>query len=338
VIKEIIDKTEYTKFLLSTTQFNFLQSWEWGEFQISIGNKAVRYGLYENDSLVGITTIFFEKTKLARIATIQGGPIFKIWSASLIHQFISEIKASLKSQIDILRVAPYVKDDNQDFINVFKQNKFQTTTGKVIADYTSELDISVAEEKLLTNMRKTTRYLIRQKEKFGITIEKSTNEDDIRTYCDIEEDTVAKHGFNPYPYKRILNEFRIFAPDHSVIIKATYKEKVISMAIIMFYGDEADYLYGASLNEYNNIPASYVVQWEAIKEAKSRGCTKYNFWGVSDQYRTKMGKQEQHPWWGLSQFKRGFGGQDVKYTHGFDYVYSLKGNAQRLLEIYRKSF
>ncbi|GAI33015.1 unnamed protein product, partial [marine sediment metagenome] len=29
-------------------------------------------------------------------------------------------------------------------------------------------------------------------------------------------------------------------------------------------------------------PASYLLQWEAIKEAKNRGCKLYNFWGIAE--------------------------------------------------------
>jgi len=52
------------------------------------------------------------------------------------------------------------------------------------------------------------------------------------------------------------------------------------------------------------------LQWEAIKEAKQRGCERYNFWGIADE----KSKIKKHPWWGLSLFKMGFGGYRKEYV------------------------
>jgi len=54
------------------------------------------------------------------------------------------------------------------------------------------------------------------------------------------------------------------------------------------------------------VPAAYLLQWEAIREVKSRGCKLYNFWGISDERRN-------HPWAGLTLFKKGFGGFSKEY-------------------------
>ena len=41
---------------------------------------------------------------------------------------------------------------------------------------------------------------------------------------------------------------------------------------------------------------------------------RYNFWGVAPE------DQKDHRFYGLSVFKRGFGGQDVDYLHAMDLV------------------
>jgi lipid II:glycine glycyltransferase (peptidoglycan interpeptide bridge formation enzyme) len=57
-----------------------------------------------------------------------------------------------------------------------------------------------------------------------------------------------------------------------------------------------------------------LIQWEAIKEAKKRGMTRYNFWGVAPE------NNPDHRFAGLSLFKRGFGGEDFEYLHAQDLI------------------
>jgi len=47
-----------------------------------------------------------------------------------------------------------------------------------------------------------------------------------------------------------------------------------------FLRSEAAYHYGASTEEGRKYPGAYLIQWEAIKEAKKKEHKRYNFWGV----------------------------------------------------------
>ena len=58
--------------------------------------------------------------------------------------------------------------------------------------------------------------------------------------------------------------------------------------------------------------------WEAIKEAKKRGCQYYNFWGIHQPGRTPKS------WDGLTLFKQGFGGDQVNYLTTQDLILSPK--------------
>ncbi len=96
--------------------------------------------------------------------------------------------------------------------------------------------------------------------------------------------------------------------------RATYEGQLLTMAFIIFYGPEAAYHYGASTELARQIPGAYAVQWEAIQEARRRGCMRYNFWGVTEHGHTK------HRFYGVSVFKRGFGGEDVAYLPARDLI------------------
>ena len=88
--------------------------------------------------------------------------------------------------------------------------------------------------------------------------------------------------------------------------------------MIIFHSKRGFYHQGASLP--SKAPVSYLLQWEAIKEAKRRGCERYNFWGIVPD--TK--ENANHPWKGLSLFKKGFGGYEKDYLKTKDYPLSFR--------------
>jgi peptidoglycan pentaglycine glycine transferase (the first glycine) len=54
---------------------------------------------------------------------------------------------------------------------------------------------------------------------------------------------------------------------------------------------------------------NHLLQWEAIRLAKRKGCRTYDLWGAPDEFNESDGL------WGVYRFKEGFGG-DVVCTLG----------------------
>jgi lipid II:glycine glycyltransferase (peptidoglycan interpeptide bridge formation enzyme) len=164
-------------------------------------------------------------------------------------------------------------------------------------------------------MRKTTRYEIKKANKLGITIETTKDEAKMRHFYDLQIETAKRQKFVPFSYKFLDEQFAVFADvDKALIYTASYEGKILAQAFIIFYGQEAVYHYGASTEDGRKYPGAYLIQWEAIKEAKKRGMTRYNFWGVAPA------DNPEHRFYGVSVFKRGFGGEDFQYLHAQDLV------------------
>ena len=56
---------------------------------------------------------------------------------------------------------------------------------------------------------------------------------------------------------------------------------------------------------------AYLLQWEAMRWAKARGCSVYDLWGVPDADEAALEAGFAHRsegLWGVYRFKRGFGG------------------------------
>ena len=106
--------------------------------------------------------------------------------------------------------------------------------------------------------------------------------------------------------------------------------------LFIFYFDKrAWYLYGMSTQKHREKMPNYLLQWDAIKAARSRSCTQYDLWGAPDNF------DETDSMWGVFRFKDGLGGKVIRTPGAWDFpvrpnLYSLYMNIlPRILGILR---
>lgn len=92
------------------------------------------------------------------------------------------------------------------------------------------------------------------------------------------------------------------------------KPIVLSGAILTYCGKKAYYLYGASSNDFRELLSNYFMQWKMMEFSKNRGCTSYDFGGISG-----IMKEDDHEF-GLFDFKRRFNSEINEKIGQFDYI------------------
>ena len=327
-IREINDKDVWEKFLLEQKEKTFLDSWDWGEFQKKQGEKIWRLGVYNND-LVGVALVIKIVAKRGTFLFVPHGPI-----GLGLDLIVSRLKEIAKEEKAIfIRIAP-ICERNEENKKIFKDLGFKDAPIHMHPELTWELNITPSEEDLLMGMRKTTRYLIKKgTNNKDIEIVKSQNIADLKEFGKIYKETASRHNFVPFSKDYLEKQFSCFNPDNQIVIYlGKYKGEVISSAVMVYWQGIGFYHHGASLP--NKLPISYLTQWEAIKEAKARGCYKYNFWGIAPT------DNKNHPWAGLSLFKKGFGGYQKDYVITQDLplssAYYLTFTIEKLRKLKRK--
>lgn len=310
---EIITKPEWDSFIGNFPEANFLQSWQWGVFHQSLGKKALRYVVFRDQQAVALYQLVKEKAKRGNYLTCAGGPLFDWKDESLRTFVLNHIKNCARSEaVAFVRFRPQAQM-TPELLSTLKENNCRLAPMHLTADLTLQLDLQQPDENILMQMRKNTRYEIKRVDKLGITTALSTNPDDIRLFYDIQCQVAKRHNFVPFSYEFLFEQFRTFSETDNVALISSYKENVLlASAFIIFYNGEAVYHYGVSTEQNNKLPGSYACQWRAIQEAKSRGCTRYNFWGIAPE------DQPDHRFAGVSLFKRGFGGSEVEYLPAHD--------------------
>lgn len=331
-IKNIEGQTVWEDFLAVHPEANFLQSWHWGEFHKALGNTIHRAGFYSGNNLAGIMLSVVENAKRGRYLTVPAGPIMDWHDEVLVSAFISEIKKQAKDDNCVfVRVRPQLESNNFS-IALFKKQGFVSAPIHLHAELTSQLDLSPTEDQLLANMRKATRYEIKKGINQNIKITSSQDPEAIKNFYDLQILTSERQKFVPFSYKFFYEQFKVFAKaGKALLYSAEVDGKLLAQGLIIFYGKEAAYHYGASTDEGRKYPGAYLIQWEAIKEAKRRDMARYNFWGVTRE------DQKDHRFYRLSIFKRGFGGADLEYLHAQDLIINkLKYLVNWLVENIRK--
>ena len=323
--QEITSKEVWEDFLLKCEEKTFLQSWNWGEFQGRMGNKIWRLGFYNGGGLASVVLA-------VKVVARRGTFLLVQHNLSLSEIILNKLKEIAKEEgCAFIRMAPLLAR-NEENKKLFQKMGFGVSPMHANAyEATWKLDLAPSEEELLKNMRKSTRYLIHQAEKNSdLTIIKSNQVADVELYQKLNL-KVAKHQrFTPFPSASVKNELDIFNKDgEALLFFGKYKEEVVASALVIFWSGIGFYHQAALDPKYHKVPIAYLLQWEAIKEAKKRGCKLYDFWGYVDP-------KSRHPWAGPTLFKMGFGGKAYEYVRTQDLPLSKKYWLTYGFEVLRK--
>lgn len=354
-VREITEKITWEDFLLGGEESKlfsfpfavarecedktFLQSWNWGEFQIRMGNKIWRLGIFDGEKLIGTALISKIKARRGTFLLIQHGPVIKQQETSDKKQAFNTLLEELKKIGEeegaiFIRMNP-LWQNNEENKRIFKELGFIDSPMHANAyEATWKLDITLPEEELFKNMRKTTRYLVRQALKNpDISIEESESLDDIKIYQKLNIEVAKRQRFVPFSFEYIKNEFEVFSRDKEILwFFGKYKGELVAAALVVFWSGIGFYHQAASSLKYPKFSIPYLLSWVAIREAKRKGCNLFDFWGYVNPE-----KNPRHPWAGPTLFKMGFGGKAFEYVRAQDLPLSKKYWLTYLFEKARKT-
>lgn len=348
-------KKIWEEFLAGCFEKTFLQSWAWGEFHKSLGNKVWRCSFYEEGALIAVALVVKISAKRGSFLLVPHGPVMKsetralnvlstrpsTKNGALVHEIKLEVIKLLKEKlqelakqekVDFLRISP-IFERTQENTAIFKNLGFRQAPLHYHPESSWKLYIKPSEDELLDAMRKTTRYLVKNALKnTDLEIIKSTNVADMKIFYDIHTPVARLQKFTPFSLNYLSKEFLAFLPDNSIsLFFVKYKGKYIAGSFQIFQSGIGFYHHAALLPEFHKLPASYLLQWEAIKEARARGCEIYDFWGYADP-----AKDPKHPYAGPTLFKMGFGGYVDEYVKTQDFIISQKYWINYIIELARK--
>jgi len=332
-VTEITNKKIWDKFLEEDYKgfYPFFESWEWGEVQKKIGFEVIRIGLLDKEKLIGSVQIVKVNAKRGNYFHLRHGPILinhSVGNYTAILKYLKNLANS--SNVNFIRISPLI-EDTTEVNKVLNSLGFRNSPiHNMDAEICWILDITKSEDELLSQMRKSHRYLIKKSLKEEIEILQITKSDtNFEKFLGLYKKLANKRHFTMH--KGLKEELDILGQSNKAVLFLAKKGgKILGGALIDFAGNMAIYHHGAIDDEYRDLNVSYLLQWVAIREAKKRGKKIYNFWGIASN------ESKKHPWYGLTLFKTGFGGEKKQFMHAKDLPLSPKYVLTYLIETYSR--
>lgn len=310
VLKQFDSETE--AFLAKSDKASFLQSQLWLDFQTKLGRKTFILVAKEDTEIIGTCLIIALKLPLGRTSLYSPhGPIISKKHTAVFERFLKEIQEIATQQKSIfLNIDPIISP--KDALETTIQKHAKKAKKNIQPDETIIINITPDEEELLKSFHSKTRYNIRLAKRKGVEVTVSTNPKDIDSFYSIAQTTSSRNSFGIHSKQYYALQLQTLIEHNAgALFLATYKKKVIAANIVVFDGKTGIYLHGASSNEFRNVMAPHLLQWEQILESKKRGCTHYDFWGATSS------KDSSHPWFGVTRFKKGFSKEFTKYIGAY---------------------
>ncbi|MBR3254402.1 peptidoglycan bridge formation glycyltransferase FemA/FemB family protein [Candidatus Saccharibacteria bacterium] len=332
-IIDITDREKWDSFIKSHPESNFLQSWDFYEFHKSRGKKVVRRAAVDDkNKIIAAYAGVVETAKRGTYLAIAGGPIMDFTKTAVVKEIFADIKEIGKREKCVfVRVRPQLELSEKS-LNLMKNLGLKKAPMYLSVEYAGILDLSKTEEEILAGASQGFRRKLRKAEKNDIKIMADTNPGSIREFCKLEKKHAERQKYVAFSSDFLKKQFEAFAKNNEVLIYTAKKDgEILAQNFMIFYGPEVSYHYGVSSELGTKYSAAPLLHLEAMREARKRGMARYNLWGIVGQDET------HHRFYGVSEFKRSFGCEELKYTPAHDLILQpLKYKITKVVETTRK--
>ena len=332
-IVTIEDREKWDKFITSRREANFLQSWDFYEFHKSRGKTVVRRVVIDDKSkIVAAYAGVVETAKRGTYLAIAGGPIMDFEDKKLVKEVFADIKKmGQENNCVFVRVRPQLPLSDKS-LKLMRELGLKRAPMYLSVEYAGILDLHKSEEEILAGASQGFRRKLRKAEKAEIEISADTETKSIEEFCKLEKKHAERQKYVAFSSEFLRKQFEAFRKNDEVLIYTAKKDgEVLAQNFMIFYGPEVSYHYGVSSELGTKYSAAPLLHMAAMKEARKRGCIRYNLWGI-------VGLEEtSHRFYGVSEFKRSFGCEELKYTPAHDLILKpAKYQITKLVETVRK--
>lgn len=326
-----INPDQWKAFLADRPGAHILQSLPWGELKKAFGWEVVHWVSETGGEKVGAQILFRSLPFGFRFAYIPKGPA-GIRAGSGDSVLLSPAWKNFLEEVDGLcrkKRAIFLKIEPDLMLSVAGGERQVVPPGFALSQHSIQplrtiiLDIGAPLEEILARMKQKTRYNIRLAERKGVHVRSS---DSLESFYQLMQVTGERDRFGVHSQEYYQRAYELFKPLGACeLFVADFQGRALAAIMTFAWGQRAWYLYGASSSEHRELMSTYLVQWEAIRWAKSKGCLQYDLWGIPDAPEEVLERefsQRNDGLWGVYRFKRGFGGKVCRAAGPWDRVYN----------------
>lgn len=314
-IIDITDKKKWDKFVTGRVEANFLQSWDFYEFHKARGKEVMRRGVVDDDKIIAVYAGVVETARRGRYMAIAGGPLVDMGDEKLVKAIFQDIKEQgSKHGCVFVRVRPQWELSEKS-LSVMRKMGLRKAPMYLSVEFAGVLDLRKSEEEILAGASQGFRRKLRKVAKLDIEITADVSDESIKEFCRLEKLHAERQKYVAFSGDFLKKQFESFREGGEVLIYTARKDgEVLAQNFMIFYGPEASYHYGVSSMLGTKYSAAPLLHMKAMEEARKRGCIRYNLWGIVEP------EEKSHRFYGVSEFKRSFGCEELRYTPAHDMV------------------
>jgi lipid II:glycine glycyltransferase (peptidoglycan interpeptide bridge formation enzyme) len=290
-----------------------LQSWAWGEVQSRAGWTVERVRLDGG----AMASVLVRGVGPVREAYVPRGPVPPT------HTSMEALVAWARTKrFARLRVEP---EALAEFAHVLGELGF--TKAEATQPANTRIVPLGEPASVLAAFDRGTRYNIRLAERRGVLVEEGADAAVLAQQSAAVEEREAINLPRQGYYELLLALLpwcRTYVARHPTTGEAL-------CAVLVARHDGRGYnLFAGRSGAHADLKANDLAHWRAIGACAEAGLADYDLWGIPP-----AGAGADHPWHGLGQFKKGFGGTEVDYAGAWELILSETGS--RLIALEKKA-
>ena len=170
--------------------------------------------------------------------------------------------------------------------------------------HTLLLRLDADEVTLRRGLRSGHRSGINTAEKRGLSLEQVRDPGDITDFIALLRQTEVRGRFAAQDdsyYQAIADE--LMPTGEASLYYASVERQRVASVLVFDFGATRYYAFAASDTHRRSVMPGPPLAWRTILDGREKGLGWFDFWGVAPP------DQSDHKWAGLTEFKRGFGGE-----------------------------
>ncbi|HZJ22654.1 MAG TPA: peptidoglycan bridge formation glycyltransferase FemA/FemB family protein [Anaerolineales bacterium] len=331
---------------------HFLQTYEWGQVKAKYGWEPI-YVVWDKQGnmqvekdVIRLSSFVFPpsaalilKRQILRngfaarlsILYLPKGPLLDWTNEALRNRVLDDLQSFARKQGAIfLKMDPDVvlgtgipnnQDDaldngGQAVMSELKRRGWGYASDQIQFKNTVLIHLNPSEEEILGRMKQKTRYNIRLAERKGVSVRVGTK-DDLPILYKMYAETSVRDGFvirDEGYYQTVWNLFMNSSDPTCEPLIAQINGEAVASIFVFYFARRAYYVYGMSRDAHREKMPTYLLQWEAMRRAKAKGCSVYDLWGAPDVFNVSDSL------WGVYRFKEGFGGKVIRTLGAWDFA------------------
>jgi serine/alanine adding enzyme len=333
------DDAVWDTFARRHPQGHLLQSAGWGVLKAGFGWERRRVAVAAPEGLLAGALLLFRRRLGISVAYVPRGPLFAGAADADALLLAALDRLARRGRAVFLRIEPNLleRDADASVLHSFLLLRGFQPAAPIQPRSSIHLDLTPTPERLLAAMSKGHRADIRRAEREGVAVRVGETGADFEAFYTLMQETAARAAFEIHTreyYRAAWDLFRRSPQGiHAQLLLAEREGKTLAAFLIFHWAGAGLYLYSCATEEGLKHGANHALQWRALLWARDCGCARYDFWGIPDALgqaaaaadEAERARLEQaardDPLFGVFRFKKGFGGQIVRYLPAYDRIY-----------------